>query len=55
MRTLRVQHRLRDDVFRSDQLDVIFLTLGFLLHGGIQVGVEAGEGGFTAEHGGRVP
>ena len=42
-------------VFRSDQLDVIFLTLGFLLHGGIQVGVEAGEGGFTAEHGGRVP
>ncbi len=41
-RTLGFHDRRAGVVFRSDQLDVIFLTLGFLLHGGIQVGVEAG-------------
>jgi len=38
-------------VFRGDQLDVMFLALGFLLHRGKQVGVETGEGQITAEHG----
>jgi hypothetical protein len=31
---------------------VIFLTLGFLFHGGVQVGVVLGDGQIAAEHGG---
>ncbi|MCY1403791.1 hypothetical protein D9M71_189850 [compost metagenome] len=39
-------------VFRSDQLDVLFLALSFLLHGGKEIGVVLGNGQITAEHGG---
>src|SRR5690606_26994757 len=41
-------------VFRGDQLDMFFLTLSFLLHGGIKVGVETGDSQITAEHGGPL-
>ncbi|MNN87855.1 hypothetical protein D3C81_2054640 [compost metagenome] len=39
-------------VFRSNQLDVLFLALSFLLHGGKEIGVVLGNGQITAEHGG---
>ena len=53
-RTLGFHHRWAGVVFRGDQLDVMFLALGFLLHRGKQVGVETGEGQITAEHGGHL-
>ncbi|MNM67033.1 hypothetical protein D3C81_785500 [compost metagenome] len=39
-------------VFRRNQLDVLFLALSFLLHGGKEIGVVLGNGQITAEHGG---
>ena len=50
-RTLGFHHRRAGVVLRGDQLDVVFLTLGFLLHGSEEIGVETGEGQITAEHG----
>ncbi|MDT4842831.1 hypothetical protein FQZ97_767460 [compost metagenome] len=51
-RALGFHHRRAGVVLGGDQLDVLFLALGFLLHGGEQVGIVAGEGQITAEHGG---
>ncbi len=51
-RTLGFHHRGAGVVFRSDQLDMLFLTLSFLLHGGKEIGVVLGNGQITAEHGG---
>ncbi|MNF99312.1 hypothetical protein D3C84_822050 [compost metagenome] len=51
-RALSFHHRWAGVVFRSDQLDVFFLALSFLLHGGKKVGVVLGNGQITAEHGG---
>ncbi|MNE43560.1 hypothetical protein D3C80_1377410 [compost metagenome] len=51
---LGFHHRRAGVVLRGDQLDVLFLALGFLLHGGKQVGVITGEGQITAEHGGPL-
>ncbi|MNE71681.1 hypothetical protein D3C80_1675770 [compost metagenome] len=53
-RALGFHHRRAGVVFGGDQLDVLFLALGFLLHGGEQVGIVAGEGQITAEHGGPL-
>ena len=39
-------------VFRSDQLDMLFLAQSFLLHGFEELGVVLGNGQITAEHGG---
>lgn len=51
-RALSFHHRWAGVVFRSDQLNVFFLALSFLLHGGKKVGVELGKCQITAEHGG---
>ncbi|MNO71754.1 hypothetical protein D3C76_626770 [compost metagenome] len=51
-RALSFHHRWAGVVFRSDQLDVFFLALSFLLHGGKKVGVVLGNSQITAEHGG---
>lgn len=51
-RALSFHHRRAGVVFRSDQLNVFFLALSFLLHGGKKVGVELGKCQITAEHGG---
>ncbi|MOA06780.1 hypothetical protein D3C78_1264410 [compost metagenome] len=39
-------------VFRSDQLDMLFLAQSFLLHGFEELGVVLGNGQITAEHNG---
>ena len=51
-RTLGFHHRRAGVVLGGDQLDVLFLALGFLLHRGKEFGIVAGEGQITAEHGG---
>ncbi len=51
-RTLSLHHRRAGVVFRSDQLNVLFLAHGFLLHGGEEIGVVLGNSQITAEHGG---
>ena len=51
-RTLGFHHRRAGVVFRGDQLDVLFLALSFLLHGGKEIGVVLGNSQITAEHGG---
>ena len=50
-RTLGFHHRRAAVVFRGDQLDMLFLALGFLLHRGKQIGVKTGKIQITAEHG----
>src|SRR5690606_4858489 len=51
---LGFHHRRAGVVLGGDQLDVLFLALGFLLHGGKEFGIVAGNGQFTAEHGGHL-
>src|SRR5690606_18090585 len=51
---LGFHHRRAGVVFRGDQLDVLFLALGFLLHCGKEFGVKTSEGQITAEHGGPL-
>jgi hypothetical protein len=51
-RTLSLHHGRAGVVFRSDQLNVLFLALSFLLHGGKEIGVVLGNSQITAEHGG---
>jgi hypothetical protein len=51
-RALSFHHRRAGVVFRSDQLNVLFLALSFLLHGGEEIGVVLGNSQITAEHGG---
>ncbi|MCY1174795.1 hypothetical protein D9M73_150070 [compost metagenome] len=51
-RALSFHHRRAGVVFRSDQLNVLFLALSFLLHGGKEIGVVLGNSQITAEHGG---
>jgi hypothetical protein len=49
-RALGFHHRCAGVVFRSDQLNVMLLALGFLLHRGKQFGVITGKSQITAEH-----
>ena len=48
---LRFHHRRAGVVFRSDQLNVIFLAAIFVLNRGPQFGVSHGDGVFAGEHG----
>jgi len=53
LRTLRFHHRRRGVVLARDELDVIFLAPVLGLHGGPDLGVDAGDGGQgTVEHAG---
>ena len=49
-RALGFHHRWAGVVLRGDQLDVMFLALGFLLHRSKQFGVITGDSQITAEH-----
>ena len=43
-RTLRIEHRLGDDILRSDQLDLVALAAKLLLDRGRDLRIDLGEG-----------
>jgi hypothetical protein len=47
---LRLEHARTDVVLRRDQLDVVFLTLTFVLESSVELGVEATDGHRGSEH-----
>ena len=48
---LRFKHGGADVIFRSDEFDVIFLTLAFFLYGQRQFGIRCSERLINTEHG----